>query len=210
VLTEDDEEEAEEEEVTPPRKVVHVEPAVRQGDMIFCMWERSWKESISSDKYHYSMYGPSSLDPSSGPRALWDDRAKEIVDPVLMEELANSKNGKKTITLEDCLMEYTKEEQLGEEDLWYCPSCQKHQQATKKLDIWRLPDILVVHLKRFSHTRAWRDKIDAFVDFPIHGLDLSGKALKEEDQNENVYDLYGVSNHMGGLGGGHCKYSFHF
>lgn len=203
VLTEDDDEEAEEEEVTLSRKAVPVEPAVRQGDMIFCMWERSWKESISNDKYHYSVHGASSLDPSSGPRALWDDRAKEIVDPVLMEELANSKNGKKTITLEDCLMEYTKEEQLGEEDLWYCPNCKKHQQATKKLDIWRLPDILVVHLKRFSHTRAWRDKIDAFVDFPIHGLDLSGKALKEEDRNENVYDLYGVSNHMGGLGGGH-------
>ncbi|KAF9329552.1 CSN-associated deubiquitinating enzyme Ubp12 [Podila minutissima] len=202
VLTEDDEDDAED-EAAPLTKFVHVEPAVRQGDMIFCMWERSWKESISSEKYHYSVHGSSSLSHSSGPRALWDDRAQEIVDTVLMEELANSKNGKKTITLEDCLMEYTKEEQLGEEDLWYCPNCKKHQQATKKLDIWRLPDILVVHLKRFSHTRAWRDKIDALVDFPIHGLDLSGKALKEEDQNENVYDLYGVSNHMGGLGGGH-------
>ncbi|KAF9311132.1 CSN-associated deubiquitinating enzyme Ubp12 [Podila horticola] len=201
VLTGDDEED--EEEATPLTKFVHVEPAVRQGDMIFCMWERSWKESVSSDRFHYSVHGSSSLGHSVGPRALWDDRAQEIVDPVLMEELANSKNGKKTITLEDCLMEYTKEEQLGEEDLWYCPNCKKHQQATKKLDIWRLPDILVVHLKRFSHTRAWRDKIDAFVDFPIHGLDLSGKALREEDQNENVYDLYGVSNHMGGLGGGH-------
>ncbi|KAK3818006.1 MAG: hypothetical protein JOS17DRAFT_689009, partial [Linnemannia elongata] len=83
------------------------------------------------------------------------------------------------------------------------PNCKKHQPATKKLDSWRLPDILVVHLKHFSHTRTWRDKIDALVDFPIHGLDLSGKILKEEDRDENVYDLFGVSNHMGGLGGGH-------
>src|SRR5216683_1568474 len=36
------------------------------------------------------------------------------------------------ISLQDCLDEFTKEEQLGEDDLWYCPQCKKHQQATKK------------------------------------------------------------------------------
>lgn len=35
----------------------------------------------------------------------------------------------------------------------YCPSCKKHQQATKKFDLWSLPKILVVHLKRFSYNR---------------------------------------------------------
>src|SRR5579863_10000717 len=36
------------------------------------------------------------------------------------------------ISLQDCLDEFTKEEQLGEDDPWYCPQCKKHQQATKK------------------------------------------------------------------------------
>ena len=184
-------------------------PAVRPGEMIYCIWDRTLESALAKPepRYKYSRQTEDSDNEEGALRALWDARGTPVTDPVLQEELASAKGGKKAISLEDCLSEYTKEEQLGEEDPWYCPNCKKHQQASKKLDIWRLPDILVVHLKRFSHTRAWRDKIDAFVDFPIHGLDLSGKALKEEDREANVYDLFGVSNHMGGLGGGHCKSS---
>lgn len=49
----------------------------------------------------------------------------------------------------------------------YCPTCKKHQQATKKFDLWSLPKILVVHLKRFSYNRYWRDKLDTVVEFPV-------------------------------------------
>lgn len=183
-----------------------IAPAVRSGEMVYCLWDRTLERGISKPDHLYKYRMADDSDNEEGAaRPLWNNRGPPVIDPVLQEELATAKGGKKSITLEDCLAEYTKEEQLGEEDPWYCPNCKKHQQASKKLDIWRLPDILVVHLKRFSHTRAWRDKIDAFVDFPIYGLDLSGKALKEEDREANVYDLFGVSNHMGGLGGGHCK-----
>lgn len=44
-------------------------------------------------------------------------------------------------------------EQLDAEDSWYCGSCKQHVQADKKLDLWSLPDVLVVHLKRFSYSR---------------------------------------------------------
>jgi ubiquitin carboxyl-terminal hydrolase 4/11/15 len=30
-----------------------------------------------------------------------------------------------------------------------------------------LPKILVVHLKRFSYNRYWRDKLDTVVEFPV-------------------------------------------
>jgi ubiquitin carboxyl-terminal hydrolase 4/11/15 len=132
------------------------------------------------------------------------------------------------ISLQDCLDEFTKEEQLGEDDLWYCPQCKKHQQATKKFDLWSVPDVLVVHLKRFSNSRALRDKIEAFVDFPIEGLDLTEmvqeRKIAEQLQEEGVdiaqlkfgdldepllYDLYAVDEHRGGLGGGHYRaYAF--
>ncbi|KAI7818214.1 hypothetical protein BC939DRAFT_480534 [Gamsiella multidivaricata] len=193
----------------PSLSVVRIlEPAVRQGEMVYCIWARSMEPAIAAPERKYRGFSSyrnmdEDEDPSSSVRVLWDERGPLVNDPEMEAERSAAKKGKKTVTLEDCLNEYTKEEQLGEEDLWYCPSCKKHQQATKKLDIWKLPDILVVHLKRFSHTRAWRDKIDALVDFPIHGLDLSGKVLKVEEDVDNMYDLYGVSNHMGGLGGGH-------
>lgn len=45
-------------------------------------------------------------------------------------------------------------EQLDAEDSWYCGRCKAHVQADKKLDLWSLPDTLVVHLKRFSYSRS--------------------------------------------------------
>ena len=53
------------------------------------------------------------------------------------------------------------------DDSWYCPRCKEHRQATKKFDLWMLPEILVISLKRFSYNRYWRDKIDCHVNFPI-------------------------------------------
>ncbi|KAJ2064415.1 hypothetical protein GGI08_002382 [Coemansia sp. S2] len=113
-----------------------------------------------------------------------------------------SKRAPRKITLEECLAEFTRAEKLGEDDPWFCGKCKDHQQATKKFDLWRVPEILVVHLKRFQHSRAWRDKLDAFVDFPLEALDLT-QTVVGPNGGELVYDLHSVCNHYGGLGGGH-------
>ena len=76
------------------------------------------------------------------------------------------------LQLEDCLRLFTEAEQLSEQDPWYCPQCRKHQQATKKFDLWSLPQYLIIHLKRFSYNRYWRDKIDALVEFPTQSVRL--------------------------------------
>lgn len=55
----------------------------------------------------------------------------------------------------------------------YCSSCREHVEMTKKLEIWRLPPIMVVHLKRFQYTQTYRRKLGSLVEFPIEGLDLS-------------------------------------
>ena len=86
----------------------------------------------------------------------------------------------------------------------YCPNCKEHREASKKLDLWRLPEILVIHLKRFSYSRYFKNKLDTFVSFPIQKLDM-GKYAKNGDASDvpYVYELYAISNHYGGLGGGH-------
>ncbi|KAJ2557444.1 hypothetical protein EV175_001349 [Coemansia sp. RSA 1933] len=111
-------------------------------------------------------------------------------------------NDQRKVTLDECLSEFMRPEKLGEDDSWYCSKCKEHQQATKKLDLWRVPEILVVHLKRFQHSRAWRDKIDTYVDFPLSDLDLTQTVVGPKGE-ALVYDLYSVCNHFGGLGGGH-------
>ena len=95
---------------------------------------------------------------------FYSERAAEDFEQ--SETMKQKAQKKQVIQLDHCLELFTKEEQLGENDLWYCPRCKKHQQATKKFDIWSLPDVLIVHLKRFSYNRYYRDKIDALVEFP--------------------------------------------
>ncbi|MEE6480705.1 hypothetical protein FKM82_012651 [Ascaphus truei] len=104
--------------------------------------------------------------------------------------------------LKDCIELFTTKEKLGVEDPWYCPNCKEHQQATKKLDLWSLPPVLVVHLKRFSYSRYMRDKLDTLVDFPVSDLDMS-KFLINPNAGPCRYNLIAVSNHYGGMGGGH-------
>jgi len=117
-----------------------------------------------------------------------------------VEELSLPKN--RTISLMDCLNMFTTNEKLGANDPWYCPKCKAFQQAMKKFDLWKLPEILVVHLKRFQYSRWSRDKLNTMVEFPLEGLDLSAYVQGKQDAT-SVYDLFAVSNHMGGLGGGH-------
>uniref|UniRef100_A0A671RFF5 Ubiquitin carboxyl-terminal hydrolase 15 n=1 Tax=Sinocyclocheilus anshuiensis TaxID=1608454 RepID=A0A671RFF5_9TELE len=104
--------------------------------------------------------------------------------------------------LKDCIELFTTKEKLGADDPWYCPDCKQHQQATKKLDLWSVPPVLVVHLKRFSYSRYMRDKLDLLVDFPLRDLDMS-EFLINPSAGPSRYDLIAVSNHYGGMGGGH-------
>ncbi|XP_021771249.1 ubiquitin carboxyl-terminal hydrolase 8-like isoform X1 [Chenopodium quinoa] len=108
-----------------------------------------------------------------------------------------------SVSLYKCMEGFLKEEPLGPEDMWYCPSCKQHRQASKKLDLWRLPEILVVHLKRFSYSRFLKNKLETYVDFPLDNLDLTGFLAHDSGPSLNCYRLYAISNHYGCMGGGH-------
>ena len=110
------------------------------------------------------------------------------------------KNG---VSLEDCLTESKKSEILSEQNAWYCPRCKTHRRAEKKYEVWKCPDILVMHLKRFTSNRDFRNKLDLRVDYPLHDLDMSSMVLDQDQDKSMMYDLIAVDNHYGGLGGGH-------
>ncbi|XP_043715927.1 ubiquitin carboxyl-terminal hydrolase 9-like isoform X2 [Telopea speciosissima] len=154
------------------------------------------------------------IGPGKSVRVLldWSGREHDLYDTSFLEDLPEvCKSGfalkntrQEAISLFSCLEAFLTEEPLGPDDMWYCPSCKEHRQATKKLDLWRLPEILVVHLKRFSYSRYLKNKLDTLVNFPIYNLDLS-KYVKSKGAGPqaHVYELYAISNHYGGLGGGH-------
>uniref|UniRef100_A0A8C5RSC0 ubiquitinyl hydrolase 1 n=1 Tax=Laticauda laticaudata TaxID=8630 RepID=A0A8C5RSC0_LATLA len=77
------------------------------------------------------------------------------------------------INLDSCLRAFTSEEELGEDEMYYCSKCRTHCLATKKLDLWRLPPILIIHLKRFQYVNGRWIKSQKIVKFPRESFDPS-------------------------------------
>ncbi|XP_010613875.1 ubiquitin carboxyl-terminal hydrolase 4 isoform X3 [Fukomys damarensis] len=142
------------------------------------------------------------IDWDSETRSLYYDEQESEAYDKHMSMVQPQKKKKTSVALRDCIELFTTMETLGEHDPWYCPNCKKHQQATKKFDLWSLPKILVVHLKRFSYNRYWRDKLDTVVEFPVRALNMS-EFVCDPSARPYVYDLIAVSNHYGAMGVGH-------
>lgn len=141
------------------------------------------------------------------------DLADELKDPD--DEDAIAKRNRKAngpTTILDCVEKYCQMEQLEETEMWYCNRCKEHVRAWKQFHLYRAPPVLIIHLKRFQYSASThrRDKINTFIDFPLEGLDLSEVVMHWEQGEEPIYDCYAVSNHYGGLGGGHyTAYALH-
>ena len=62
--------------------------------------------------------------------------------------------------------------------------------------------MLVIHLKRFSFSRSTKQKLETFVNFPLHDLDLTNYIANKSSERQ-MYELYAVSNHYGSMASGH-------
>ncbi|XP_057545260.1 ubiquitin carboxyl-terminal hydrolase 5 [Amaranthus tricolor] len=142
----------------------------------------------------------------------WSKELQEKYDTSYLENLPEvCKNGlpaKKArtepLSLYSCLEAFLREEPLvSEPDMWKCPQCEERRQASKKLDLWRLPKVLVIHLKRFSYNRSIKHKLDTYVNFPIYDLDLTKYIANKNSLDPQLYELYALINHYGGMGSGH-------
>lgn len=70
------------------------------------------------------------------------------------EELYNPNRGRqiKKLELDQCLKRFIKPEELDSENKVYCDQCQAAKEATKTIEICKLPNYLIMHLKRFKYT----------------------------------------------------------
>jgi ubiquitin carboxyl-terminal hydrolase 4/11/15 len=114
--------------------------------------------------------------------------------------------------LKHCLDYFRQTEKLEKDNAWYCNICKNHVEATKKIDLYTVPPVLIFCLQRFkSHNIYFKEKLEDKILFPISNLDMTPFVLSEELKNEHslMYDLYAVSNHYGSLAFGHytayCK-----
>ncbi|KAM9780881.1 ubiquitin carboxyl-terminal hydrolase 2-like [Syngnathus typhle] len=111
------------------------------------------------------------------------------------------------VTLKDCLRLFTKEDVLDGDERPTCNGCKSRQKCTKRFSIQKFPQILVLHLKRFSESNVRASKLSTYVDFPLKELDL--REFASDSSDRAMYNLYAVSNHWGNTLGGHytsyCK-----
>ncbi|CAD8143064.1 unnamed protein product [Paramecium octaurelia] len=108
-----------------------------------------------------------------------------------------------TCELTECLDQFQQDETIQ----WKCPKCQETRDCKKGIRIWKLPNILIIHLKRFEYGTKSTGKITQKVNFPLNQLDMSPYCFQ---QNDTVYNLYAVAQHHGSLQYGHyvsiCKH----
>jgi len=115
-------------------------------------------------------------------------------------------------TVESCLKKFTAEETLDGQEKPMCDNCKKQRKMKKVYKMWRLPEVLIVHLKRFKQTGSrYRSKDSSRVRLDER-LSVGGFLHDRADRSQkSSYELYAVSNHMGDTGGGHytasCKNS---
>jgi ubiquitin C-terminal hydrolase len=137
-----------------------------------------------------------------------------------------------SLSLYDCLNAFVKPEILTGNNMWYCPQCKMHRTSKKTISLWKCPEYLFIHLKRFEHMATGatggggtRFKIQNYVDCPIDELNMvpyvAWKQSQSSDSNLNStiealseqlyrYECIAVCNHVGILNGGHytayCKH----
>lgn len=124
----------------------------------------------------------------------------------------------RNVTLQQCLDLFCAPEVLDGDDRWNCPHCKVAQRATKRLLVTRLPNVLVVHFKRFKMDQHM-SKLDEMIEYPVDlVLDLTLYWARPQSRDEIArlqqmpernqkppfcYQLFGVANHFGTLLSGH-------
>ena len=109
-------------------------------------------------------------------------------------------------SVDSCLSQFTKSETLDGDERPSCDNCKTRRKMTKQYRLWRLPQILIIHLKRFKGGGRIRSKDSTNVKLDLNlsvSPYLHQKVSSVLGSQKSSYSLYAVSNHSGGTGGGH-------
>ena len=97
-------------------------------------------------------------------------------------------------TLEECYNDFTKPEFLFDDNRWNCDKCKHKVKASKKIEIDKFPEYLLITLKRFiSNDNGSLFKDDKKIDIP----------LVYNFNGTRNYNLTGIIFHIGSIRGGH-------
>jgi len=107
------------------------------------------------------------------------DEEDRVEEHCSVQQVREAPQSGSSVTLQNCFSLYTSEERLGEDDAYFCPQCNKKRQVVKKLGVWSVPDVMVVHLKRFRQSTKTTNKLETLVDFPLENFDMSPNMARQ-------------------------------
>ncbi|KAK4295896.1 hypothetical protein Pmani_031567 [Petrolisthes manimaculis] len=107
------------------------------------------------------------------------------------------------VSLHHCLAAFFSADELKGDNMYSCEKCGKLRNGVKYSKVLQLPEVLIIHLKRFRHETMFSSKISQYVSFPLHGLDLTQFLHRDCMSQVVTYDLYATICHHGTAGGGH-------
>ena len=143
--------------------------------------------------------------------------------PALACAFASSQGSESSADIFNSFRRLLREEEMDESNMFMCGTCKVNVSGRKKMDVWRLPEYLVLNLKRYG-TRLTKGglralKAEELVSFPLMGLDLSefhSSAVEELGvepgdpalKARSLYDCVGVVQQHGQMKEGHCEFFF--
>ena len=100
----------------------------------------------------------------------------------------NEKLRNATITLDECIANFSAKEEVDE---GYCSKCKTFHPMTKVMELWRLPPIMIIHLKRFQHSVSSRRKLKNLVTFSLDDQDFSSIVARARGESRvNDFEDY--------------------
>lgn len=120
------------------------------------------------------------------------------------------------INIEDCLDLYTKKEIFVENEEWICEKCNNKTGNYRQCKLYNSPSTLIIQLTRskYNMETGYANKITSIIKYN-EILNIKKYKLFNDDNENDIYELYGILCHIGELNSGHyytyCKEdkSFH-
>jgi len=130
---------------------------LRNGQSIAIDWnEKFWRQYVNED-------------------ALIENG---VVDHLSVSENDDSVN--KPVNISHCLRSFSEDEKL---DQVYCSDCKDFSPATKKIELWTTPKVLIIHLKRLLHGRKLFNNIEFPFELDLEPYITSRSQKKKEKEN---------------------------
>lgn len=103
----------------------------------------------------------------------------------------------KNCSIYHCLKQFSGKSMLSGKNKYYCENCKGRQEAFKRMRIRQLPEVLVLHLKRFEYVEEKQSYMKSrdSVPFPMH-LKIPNTTEGTKDALRD-YELFAIVVHIG-------------